>query len=308
MVRFALLALCLVVPVVAAAMPPNEPGQLYALSVSRDGRYAAVSGNSAIVNVFDLARARLLRAIDARQGSVWAAALSPDGRVLATGGGDGTIREWALPSGRPMGMVWRPAAKPSWLTYSPDGRRLVACVSGGIHVVDVRTRKRAVLPMGGDQAQFSPDGRLLVASGGGAYEGEVVVWDVSRRRALHRLKTSWAGSSAISGNQRVASATLSGDLYVWEALSGKLVVSTKGEDANLYSVAISPDGTRLATAGDRGTRLWDATTGKALAEPGCGGGLVAFLPDGKQLAVGTDSAHLCVWNTETGKETKLIGR
>jgi WD40 repeat protein len=90
----------------------------------------------------------------------------------------------------------------------------------------------------------------------------------------------------------------------------------KGHAGKLRTLAYSPDGSKLATAGDAGvTQLWDAATGRQLAtlrQPEADATVsalhkrvryLAFSDDGKLLATGT----LCVrlWDVATASEVPL---
>jgi WD40 repeat protein len=75
--------------------------------------------------------------------------------------------------------------------------------------------------------------------------------------------------------------------------------------AEMFSAAFSPDGTRVVTAsGDKTARIWDAATGKPLTSPLEHRSQVfnaAFSPDGTRVATASDDSTARVWDAATGK-------
>ncbi len=84
----------------------------------------------------------------------------------------------------------------------------------------------------------------------------------------------------------------------------------------LYAVAISPDGKRVATGASDGTvKVWDAETGGKLFAIGevrpDGSAAVhalAFSPDGIRLAGGTEDGAVRVWDAIAGKAARALPR
>jgi RNA polymerase sigma factor (sigma-70 family) len=82
---------------------------------------------------------------------------------------------------------------------------------------------------------FSPDGKRLAVAADGA---PAVVWDVAARKQLATMKPKVAGK--VIGNQEFVSPPV------------------------VRGLAFSPDGQRLATAGEQGVTLWEVASGKEL--------------------------------------------
>jgi serine/threonine protein kinase len=111
-----------------------------------------------------------------------------------------------------------------------------------------------------------------------------------------------------------------GEVQVWDAQTGQVLLTFKGHTGGVKSVAFSPDGKRLASGSSTGqglgeVQVWDAQTGQELLSlKGHTGRVssVAFSPDGKRLASAsatwdqTKKAYVAeevkVWDAQTGQE------
>ncbi len=105
------------------------------------------------------------------------------------------------------------------------------------------------------------------------------------------------------------------DLRGWEwnyqrALCYGDLRTLEGHARGVLSVAVSPDGGRIATASADGTsKLWDAALGTVIGtfEGHAGPVLsVAFSPDGRQLATGGIDRTVKLWDAGTGKQIRSL--
>ncbi len=133
----------------------------------------------------------------------------------------------------------------------------------------------------------------------------------SRLDFVLRGHTQWVTSVAFSPDgTRLATSSRDRTVKVWEAATGRELLSVPAHAASVWNVVFSPDGTRLATASDDFTaRVWDASTGqellvlrghtKAVSD-------VAFSPDGRRIATTSGDWTARVWDANSGRELLIL--
>src|SRR5579885_1651981 len=199
---------------------------------------------------------------------------------------------------------------------------LAACGSGTVVSGPTPTPKVIQQPAltymmqtGGDfAAWWSPDGTKLVSSGADA---TAQVWDASTGKLLVNYKdqsssATWAAwspdgkrivttSGYVAGTSNVADSVS----RVWDAATGKTLVTYRGHSAYLNGAFWSPDGTRIVTtSADKTAQVWDASTGKTIVTYRGHTGEVALAgwsPDGKRIATASQDGTVQVWDAATGQ-------
>lgn len=141
---------------------------------------------------------------------------------------------------------------------------------------------------------YSPDGKLLAS---GSWDNSVKLWDAATGKNLATLTGLELGVTAISFNPTgtILAATDGEEVRIWNTTRYKEILSIESptpitQDA-ITAVAISPDGSFLATMYEKGKIvLWNTTTGKQLSsfqpdnqQGGYESGTVSFSADGQTL-------------------------
>ena len=255
---------------------------------------------------------------------IYALEFSPDGRTLVTSGGDELVRLW---SGEPIAMVREWPGSKIWspITISPDGRFL-ARGGYGVRVWSVDGTEEPLLSSDqfAESLGFSPDGRVLAASGTTA--GPLALWSIPESEPL---PAGWGGSrSSNDGNAFPTGgmayhpdgrllATVFGVLgakafdsviYLWDTTTGEQVGALRSEYTSAHPTALrfSPDGLLLAGLSGPILQVWDVEKQSEVANHKVGTkhfkGL-AFMPDGRRLLTVSNDETVRVWETSDWSES-----
>ncbi len=163
---------------------------------------------------------------------------------------------------------------------------------------------------------FSPDGRTLVS---GSSDTTIKIWNLATGQEIRTLNghSSWVNSVAFSPDGKTLASGSSDDtIKIWNLVIGQEIRTLNGHpnevwSNEVWSVAISPDARTLAS-GNRTygiIKIWNLATGQEIrtlkGHPNSVWSL-AFSPDSKTLASGSEDTDIKIWNLATGQEIRSL--
>jgi WD40 repeat protein len=160
---------------------------------------------------------------------------------------------------------------------------------------------------------FSPGGKLLAAGSGDGTD--IRLWDVGSGRLLRSLR-SQEGAHYVRGvafspdGKWLAATDNRKGVIVWDAQTWKESHQLPTPGEIVWSVTFSADSRRLAASSESGIRVWDATTGKPIAEPvEAHRGMVtdvAFSAEPGVVVTGSMDTTVRFWDAVTGRQREVI--
>ena len=262
----------------------------YHIVLSPDLRTYAVTPNHKI-ELWDIRSDKLITTLEGHDRSITSVAFSPDGKMLASSDSDGIIRIWEI--------------------------------ENGSHRV-ISTPHKIV-----ENLMFSPDGNTLVSS----RHEDVRLWDTTTGKFRFALEeTDGVNQILYNSNGRNLFGVGRSDVRFWDSDTGKInfILEIDSHYQHPFDTrsALSPDGKTFAIGGKNAytVELWDTQTGllkstlaedqgnknipvitvgksKKIDNPTNVVNSLAFSPDGRILAVGSDN-EIVLWDHDT--ETRKL--
>jgi serine/threonine protein kinase len=164
-------------------------GQVWGLSVSRDGRFLISGGNDATARLWHVETGQQLRGYSGPTSEVWCAAISPDGSHVLFGTEDGTLWHGETHGDQPLLSLKNDTARIWSVAFAPDGRMAASGDNDGrVTLWDLETKREKtsrVVPNRSIRCvAFGADGRrLLLGDATPEFRsgGSLHVWDSSLR-------------------------------------------------------------------------------------------------------------------------------
>jgi WD40 repeat protein len=290
----------------------GHTGPVSGVAFIDEGDTLATTGRDKTVRLWDVRHGgTLLRVLRGHRDWVTGMALRADGRTLATSGADGAIKVWDLQSGTEVRTIRGHSGAVNAVAFRPDGQRLASVGSDEtIKVWDPDADQEAYAyrfaadPVAAVAAL--PDDRFLAGvnrrGAQGQASAELIVGGHEKTEALTCTDGVLSAFAVNHDASRIA-AIVSGRLFLWDAVRRQAVPTADPRLHFARGVAFHPDGSQFAVVGDQ-VVLVDARTGRVVGAMGQKllSPVVAFSPNGKFLATGSDSWGLTLWDAADGHE------
>jgi WD40 repeat protein len=322
-----------------SSRPDDHKGRSVAsMAFSPDGKRLALGVKSAL-RVRDLGKGEPAWAVLAHEGYVEWASFSGDGRRLLTCAShslDRAARLWDA-DGKLL-LTLRHAARPTIAFLTPDDALAITITEDGvIRAHDAATGKwvgKRPGPAVSDPPVIAPDRSAVLVAGHKAFHlidvGTLKPGSFDGRPDAEPSPAQPTPSFVpdrltITADARIVKAAFSADskrlvalsddkeVFVWDAVSGKLTRSFASGIADPLCLALSADGKRLAVgARDTIIYLFDLDAGrleKTLRGHKSFVRAVALSPDGKRLASaigGTVPTEVLLWDVAAGKSERTV--
>lgn len=267
--------------------------------LTRDETRLITSGHDGTARVWDVATGEQMSPKLQHTDWVRDLVLSPDESLLATSSQDHTTKIWNMSTGAQNGTTLQHDGIVWGARFSRDGTQVLTWAIGAARLWDTRTGQ-LLLDLPHDEST-SVDGAIFFAEETKiltwGFDGTARVWDASSGTQILAMphEASVSGAVLSQDERRLLTWGAAQDsIKLWDIFTGDRVIEFgRGEQRSVGGAAFFNDQRRVLTwAYDDTARVWDISTGQALAPP--------MRSDDQVLgaALSPDETHVLTWSRD----------
>lgn len=234
---------------------------------------------------------------------------------------------WNVSTGQPIDApLQSQTAEIVSLAFRPDTKQLVAASYGGTVLVwDMASQQLLSRWSSGDpyigMVELSPDGKIAAtASNLTVDHGTLAFWDLETHQTIgdpigdqkvYGLSFTFDGAKLVQGGTCHAPNCKTGEAILWNVQPQARVQQLTGTGVTAPALQLAPiaalsaDGKLIASAIGNGVLLWDAAkrqqVGQPLVQHTRAVTALAFSPDSRLVASGSQDNSILLWDTRTQK-------
>lgn len=277
---------------------------------NQDGKLILTVSTDSTAKLWNAEKGQQIRTITEKNTKVLFAGFNPDGNSIFTVATNNEVQIWDVTTGKLVASFKGHTERIESASYNSDGSKIVTTAwDNTVRIWDSKTGEQEKIlktkisrPV---SATFSPDNKKILTA---SMDEAVGLWDAESGKLLFALKGSSEyvvyaelnpDGTKIIANSRDEAA------YIYDSQTGKLLHNFDDHNGSLYTVAFSPDGKNILTAGskDKTAKIRDLQTGEiifTLAGHEMNIINAAYSADGKYIITTSNDNSSKLWDAKTG--------
>ncbi|BAZ16410.1 WD-40 repeat-containing protein [Calothrix sp. NIES-4071] len=289
-------------------------GSIFSVTFSPDQKLLATGGMDGQIRLWNVADSTQILAWQAHDDWIRCVAFSSDGKLIASCGNDRAVRIWDSESAKCL-KIFRGHTDWVWSVYFVLGKRLVVSASSDrtakvwsldleVCIYTFHEPDREVWSFA-----FSNNGKTLATGGASS----IRLWNVWTNKCLKTFDENSTRVRTLAFSPDGKTLVGSSDnqsIKAWDVKSGKCLLRVKTAPTGaIWAVKFSQSGKTVISCGTDKIQLWNLENGEPLRtfhEPHHRIRSLAYSPDQKMIAVGSDDQLVRLWDTQTGEAIKTF--